>query len=301
MHGAPTSAMCPCGSMRPGRPSSRRETRPLERPVVVAVHGGPGLDHMTVKSARGCWPRTSRWCTSTCGATAAAITAVPSSGTCGAGPMTCGGCATRSGCASRSCSAAASAGTSRSPTRRCSPITLAASSWPTRLVATGTTRESSRRSAASAGTRRPPSSSASAHTAGAVTPRTPRISRLSSPASATRYSATPGWAEESRRFLARMIRNPDVASHYDSHEVSSFDPWSLIGAVRCRSWSSPARTTRFCPLPVVEELASQLPRKTTRVVTLPGARHTIFRDRPDLAFPAVRDFVFQINASQPAS
>jgi len=32
-----------------------------------------------------------------------------------------------------------------------------------------------------------------------------------------------------------------------------------------------------------------------------SARHTIFRDRPDLAFPAVRDFVFQIKTSQPAS
>ena len=110
-----------------------------------------------------------------------------------------------------------------------------------------------------------------------------------------------GLAEESRRFLARMIRNPDVASHHDSHEVSSFDPWSLIGAVRCPSWSSPARTTRFCPLPAVEELASQLPAETTCLVTLPGARHTIFRDRPDLAFPAVGDFVFQIKESQPAS
>src|SRR5690348_11254291 len=48
------------------------------------------------------------------------------------------------------------------------------------------------------------------------------------------YSATPGWAEESRRFLARMIRNPDVAAHYNSNEVPSFDPWSLLGAVRCR-------------------------------------------------------------------
>jgi hypothetical protein len=35
------------------------------------------------------------------------------------------------------------------------------------------------------------------------------------------YSATPSWAEESRQFQARMIRNPDVAAHYDSHEVSS--------------------------------------------------------------------------------
>jgi pimeloyl-ACP methyl ester carboxylesterase len=56
-----------------------------------------------------------------------------------------------------------------------------------------------------------------------------------------------------------------------------------------------------CPLPVVEELVSRLPAETTRLVRLPGARHTIFRDRPDLAFPAVRDFVFRINASQPAS
>jgi hypothetical protein len=35
-------------------------------------------------------------------------------------------------------------------------------------------------------------------------------------------------------------------------------------------------------------------------VCLPGARHTIFRDRPDLAFPAVRHFVSQIRESPPA-
>ena len=94
------------------------------------------------------------------------------------------------------------------------------------------------------------------------------------------YSATPGWAEESRRFLARMIRNPDVAAHYDSHEVSSFDPWSLLNAVRCPVLVLAGEDYPVCPLPVVEELASQLPAETTRVVTLPGARHTIFRDRP---------------------
>jgi len=63
------------------------------------------------------------------------------------------------------------------------------------------------------------------------------------------YSATPGWAEESRRFQARMIRNPDVAAHYDTHEVLSFDPWSLLGAVRCpvlvlAGWSAGYRIAR---------------------------------------------------------
>jgi len=98
-----------------------------------------------------------------------------------------------------------------------------------------------------------------------------------------------------------MIRNPDVAAHYDSHEVSSFDPWSLLGAVRCPILVLAGEDDPVCPLPVVEDLASQLPAGTTRLVRLPGARHTIFRDRPDLAFPAVKTFVAQISESQPAS
>ena len=75
----------------------------------------------------------------------------------------------------------------------------------------------------------------------------------------------------------------------------------MTAAVRCPVLILTGEDDPICPLAVVEELASQLPAETTRLVTLPGARHTIFRDRPDLAFPAVRDFVFQINASQPAS
>jgi alpha-beta hydrolase superfamily lysophospholipase len=52
---------------------------------------------------------------------------------------------------------------------------------------------------------------------------------------------------------------------------------------------------------VVEELASQLSADTTRLVRLPEARHTIFLDRPDLAFPAVKTFAAQISESQHAS
>jgi len=115
------------------------------------------------------------------------------------------------------------------------------------------------------------------------------------------YSATPDWADESRRFQARMIRNPDVASHYSSNEAPGFDPWSLLGAVQCPILVLAGEDDPVCPLPIVEELASQLPAGTTRLVRLPGARHTTFRDRPDLAFPAVRNFVSQISESQHAS
>ena len=54
-----------------------------------------------------------------------------------------------------------------------------------------------------------------------------------------------------------------------------------------------------CPLPIAEDLAGRLPAGTTRLVRLPGARHTIFRDRPDLAFPAAEDFVS--TSSRPAA
>jgi proline iminopeptidase len=115
------------------------------------------------------------------------------------------------------------------------------------------------------------------------------------------YSSTLGWAEESRRMMARTIKNTEVGSHYHAHEVSRFDPWSLLDAVRCPILVLAGDDDPVCPLPVVAELVSRLPADTTRFVRLPGARHTIFRDRPDLAFPAVRNFVAQVRESQLAS
>jgi proline iminopeptidase len=112
------------------------------------------------------------------------------------------------------------------------------------------------------------------------------------------YSGTPGWAEESRQQLARTIKNMDVNMHYGREMLSSY-PWSVLGDVRCPVLVLAGQDDPISPLPVVEELASRLPAQTTRLVRLPGARHTIFRDRPDLAFPAVRDFVSQFGASQP--
>jgi pimeloyl-ACP methyl ester carboxylesterase len=78
-------------------------------------------------------------------------------------------------------------------------------------------------------------------------------------------------------------------------------PSSLAGAVRCAVLVLAGEDDPVSPLPVAEELASQLPGSTTRLVRLPGARHTIFRDRPDLAFPAVKTFVTQITQNHPAS
>ena len=113
------------------------------------------------------------------------------------------------------------------------------------------------------------------------------------------YSGKPGWTEESRQMQARIIKSMDVSLHYH-REFPGFDPWSVTGAVRCPVLVLAGEDDPICPLPVAAELASRLPTETTRFVRLPGARHTIFRDRPDLAFPAVRNFVSQVRASQHA-
>jgi pimeloyl-ACP methyl ester carboxylesterase len=116
------------------------------------------------------------------------------------------------------------------------------------------------------------------------------------------YSGAPGWAEESRQWMARTVRSTNVGSVYNyDREMQSFDPWSLLGEVKCPVLVLAGEDDPICPLPVVEELASRLPAHTTRLVRLPGAHHTIFRDRPDLAFPAVRTFVAQVSEGQPAS
>jgi pimeloyl-ACP methyl ester carboxylesterase len=80
--------------------------------------------------------------------------------------------------------------------------------------------------------------------------------------------------------MARAIHTTEVNPHFYRHEVPRLAPWPVLLSVRC-------------PVPAVEEMASQLPADTTRLVRLPGARHSIFRDRPDLAYPAVTDFVRQ--------
>ena len=115
------------------------------------------------------------------------------------------------------------------------------------------------------------------------------------------YSGAPGWAEESRRWMARTVRSTDVGSTYDYEgENRIFDPWSVLDAVTCPMLVLAGEDDPICPLPVVEEMTALLPAESTRLVRLPGARHTIFRDRPDLTFPAVRSFVSQVRENQSA-
>lgn len=115
------------------------------------------------------------------------------------------------------------------------------------------------------------------------------------------YSTRPGDAQDLRQLRARSIQTAEVNRHYFRSEASRFDPWSVLGMVKSPVLILAGEEDPICPLPVAEDLARQLPADTTHLVRLPGARHTIFRDRPDIAFPAVEDFIRRIKNSEPAA
>jgi len=115
------------------------------------------------------------------------------------------------------------------------------------------------------------------------------------------YSSKPADAEELRMRHVRSIQTTDVNRHYFREEASRFDPWSMLGMIRSHVLILAGEDDPVCPLAIAEELARQLPADTTRLLAMPGARHTIFRDRPDVAFPVIEDFIRRINDSQPAA
>lgn len=114
------------------------------------------------------------------------------------------------------------------------------------------------------------------------------------------YSRIPLHAEEARQRRARSIATTDVNRHYFRDEAARFDPWSVLPRITTPVLILAGEDDPVCPITIAEDLARRLPAGTTRLVRLPGARHTIFRDRPDLAFPAVGDFLRSVTGSQPA-
>jgi len=112
------------------------------------------------------------------------------------------------------------------------------------------------------------------------------------------YTSRPGDPADLRRRQARSIQTGDVNRHYFRRDQASrFDPWSVLGKITSPVLILAGEDDPVCPLPLVEDLAARLPAATTRLLRLPGARHTIFRDRPDLAFPAAEEFTRRIQTS----
>jgi pimeloyl-ACP methyl ester carboxylesterase len=110
------------------------------------------------------------------------------------------------------------------------------------------------------------------------------------------YSSKPGFVEESRQGLARSIQTTEANPHHFRNEA----PLERAGR-RHRPGPDPGRRRR----PDLPNLCRRGPRappssRDNTTGSLPQARHRFFRDRPDLAFPAVKEFLHDIG-QDPAS
>jgi pimeloyl-ACP methyl ester carboxylesterase len=83
------------------------------------------------------------------------------------------------------------------------------------------------------------------------------------------YSSKPGDAEELQQRQARSIQTTEVNRHYFRNKASGFDPWSVLGMIKSPVLILAGEDDPVCPLPIAEDLARQLPADTTRLVRLP--------------------------------
>jgi proline iminopeptidase len=108
------------------------------------------------------------------------------------------------------------------------------------------------------------------------------------------FSAKPGYVEETQRRLALSVRTTEVNLHYWRNEAKRADSWAHLTAVRCPVLILAGEDDPMCPIEVVEDLARQLSNaQQVELLRLPGARHAVFRDAPETAFPAVLRFLLE--------
>jgi pimeloyl-ACP methyl ester carboxylesterase len=103
------------------------------------------------------------------------------------------------------------------------------------------------------------------------------------------YSARPGYVEEAAWRTRLGIRTREVNLHYWRYEEPHFDPWDLLPSVSCPVQIIAGEDDPICPVELVQDLANRLPG--SELVRLTGSRHTVFRDQPEAARDAVIRFI----------
>jgi proline iminopeptidase len=103
------------------------------------------------------------------------------------------------------------------------------------------------------------------------------------------FSARPGYVQEAARRARLGIRTREVNLHYWHEEEPRFDPWDLLPSISCPVQIIAGEDDPICPVELVQDLAGRLPG--SELIRLAAARHTVFRDQPEAARDAVIRFI----------
>jgi pimeloyl-ACP methyl ester carboxylesterase len=101
------------------------------------------------------------------------------------------------------------------------------------------------------------------------------------------YTQAPGNMFES----VEMIRNEDLFAHWNANEHTTFDLRADLELAQCPVLLLGGAHDPVCPITGAEEIAAHLPADLVRFERFEHSGHGVFRDEPDRAYAILRDFI----------
>ncbi|WP_433176322.1 alpha/beta fold hydrolase [Actinoallomurus sp. CA-150999] len=105
------------------------------------------------------------------------------------------------------------------------------------------------------------------------------------------YSRKPGGDPDGADRLRRITWNYDVLEHFRHVLVTQFDPWDRLDKVTCPTLVLSGADDPVATESAARRVAAGLTNASVQLHVLPNTGHGVFREVPDQAFPLLRDFV----------
>ncbi|MES9542227.1 alpha/beta fold hydrolase [Actinomadura sp. NPDC000600] len=105
------------------------------------------------------------------------------------------------------------------------------------------------------------------------------------------YSRRPDGDPEARDRLARIRWNRDVIEHFRRSLAGAFDPWPYLERIVRPVLVLNGEDDPVATISAARKLAEALPEGTAELHVLPATGHGVFREDPDRAVALLRDFV----------
>lgn len=106
------------------------------------------------------------------------------------------------------------------------------------------------------------------------------------------YSHRPGAAEFAESMFENAIRTPEVGRHFQS-TIKTLEPSRYAATVECRTLILCGTDDVMVPQTVAYALRDSFPRDRARLEFVPDAGHFLYRDNPEHAYEVLRAFVTQ--------
>jgi len=120
--------------------------------------------------------------------------------------------------------------------------------------------------------------------------------RICGPLLSRRSNPDPAWA----RAQAARIQSPEVSLHFHRGEARTLDLRPALRNVRCPTLVIAGKHDPLIPVSLAQEIVAAIPDGLARLEVIPHAAHHVETDNPAATFDVIRDFVARLPPPHPA-